>query len=249
MRPYQEDYVAYVPARNGPFAGSEHPGGSCDGLAVLADGMGGHAGGATASRIVCDAFVSDFTAASFAGTVPQRLTHALDAANTALQGAVAASPHLEGMGSTLIGVAISGGELQWISVGDSPLYLVRGGDLALLNEDHSLAPALDQMAADGRITLEQARADPRRHMLRSAVTGDEIEMIDLARRPLVLAQGDVIVLASDGIHTLEADEIVRIVRGYRADGSAAIAAALIRAVDNARIPMQDNTSVIVVRVL
>lgn len=241
--------MAFVPNPGMPRPGSEHPGGGCDSLAVLADGMGGHAGGATASRLVCDTFISDFTAAGSVGTVPQRLTHALDAANDAVQVAVAASPHLDGMGSTLVGVAISGAELQWVSVGDSPLYLVRGGDLALLNEDHSLAPALDQMAADGRITLEQSRTDPRRHMLRSAVTGDEIEMIDLARRPLALAPGDVVVLASDGIHTLDGDEILRIVRGYRADGSAAIADALIRAVDNARIPMQDNTSVIVVRVL
>ena len=137
--------------------------------------------------------------------------------------------------------------MQWVSVGDSPLYLCRNGEIALLNEDHSLAPALDQMARDGKITFEQARQDPRRHMLRSAVTGEILELVDISQKPLPIEYGDVFLLASDGIHSLEEAEIARTVVAYMNDGALAVAQALIRAVENMRAPHQDNTTVVAVR--
>jgi protein phosphatase len=217
-------------------------------LGVLADGMGGHAGGALASRTVCDAFVARYEAAD-EKIVRNRLIVALEAANDAIASKVDAAPDLDGMGSTVIGALFSAEGLEWISVGDSPMYLFRRGELATLNEDHSLAPALDQMAAEGKITVEQARNNPRRHMLRSAVTGEEIDLIDVSQRPLVLETGDWVVLASDGIHTLEAEEIARVVAGYAAEGPAAVAGALIRNVEAARDAYQDNTTVLVVSVV
>ena len=90
-----------------------------------------------------------------------------------------------------------------MSVGDSPLLLFRRGEIALLNEDHSLAPELDRLAKIGRITAEQAKTDPRRHMLRSAVTGEELDLVDVSRKPLVLEAGDYVILASDGVQTLD----------------------------------------------
>ena len=66
------------------------------------------------------------------------------------------------MGSTLIGAAFSEQGVEWISVGDSPLYLYRRGEIALLNEDHSLAPELDRLVAAGRLSPAEARRDPRR---------------------------------------------------------------------------------------
>ncbi len=216
-------------------------------IAVLADGMGGHAGGAIASRLVCEAFLGSIVQAP--GPNPERLRGGLEAANNALSAEVESQPALAGMGSTLIGTLFGHEGLEWVSVGDSPLYLYRAGEVALLNEDHSLAPALDQMAAEGRLTFEQARNDPRRHLLRSAVTGDELELVDLSKRALELRDGDYVVLASDGIHTLEPGEIARVITAYHADGCEAVAAALIRAVEQMRDPHQDNTTVAVVRPL
>jgi protein phosphatase len=86
-------------------------------------------------------------------------------------------------------------------------------------------------------------------MLRSAVAGEDIELIDQPRRPLALVAGDWIVLASDGIHTLEPDEIARFVMGYAETGPAEVAAALIREVDARREPYQDNATVLVVEVV
>ena len=151
------------------------------------------------------------------------------------------------MGSTLVGAAFGPGGIEWVSVGDSPLYLFRRGEVAVLNEDHSLAPELDRLVAAGQLTPEDARRDPRRHMLRSAVTGDEIDLVDISRQPLALEIGDYIVLASDGVETLDTDEIARIIRGYAKDGAAAVATAIIRAVEALREPHQDNATVLVVR--
>lgn len=243
-RAYQEDSLALLPGESPIDVGSTPPGGGCSLLAVLADGMGGHRGGAAASRLVCQTFAAGFVGTGAA--VSDRLTAGLNAANAAIEVAIAADPALDGMGSTLVAVAVCDHELRWISVGDSPLYLHRRGEIAVLNEDHSLAPALDQMVQNGKLTAEQARNDPRRHMLRSAVSGEPIDLVDLSSTPLALQAGDVVVLASDGVHTLEPDEIARLVTAYAAEGSQAIADALIRAVDAARSPFQDNTSVIVV---
>ncbi len=245
-RHHQEDAAALWPgpATTGAHLEREPEDGML--VAVLADGMGGHAGGAKASRTVCANFLGAFAKA--AAPVRERLRTGMTAANHAVGQEAEADHSLNGMGSTLVGAAFGSDGLEWVSVGDSPLYLWRRGEIALLNEDHSLAPLLDELAREGRITPEQARTDSRRHMLRSAVTGDEIELVDLAKHPLELFGGDHIVLASDGIHTLDPTEIARIVAAYAQDGPKAIAAALVRSVDNIRDPHQDNCTVVVVRV-
>jgi protein phosphatase len=150
------------------------------------------------------------------------------------------------MGCTLVGTAFGTAGVEWVSVGDSPMFLVRAGQIFLLNEDHSLAPEIDRLAAAGKMSWEDAQSDPRRHFLRSALTGAEIELIDRSRLPLVLEPGDVVIIASDGIQTLSHTEILGVVEAHRARGPDAIADALLGAVDAAGDLYQDNTTVVVV---
>lgn len=240
---------------------------------VLADGMGGHAGGAVASITVCESFLAAMSgsldlgdrdhraesahvtagvarsdASSEADATRQRMMRALTVCNLAINDSVESEPLLEGMGATLIGAEIDDRGLTWISVGDSPLYLCRRGEIAQLNEDHSLAPMLDRLAAEGAMSREDALADSRRHVLRSVVMGELPPLIDLPAKPLALAAGDVVVLASDGIHTIDTDEMARIAASYLGDGAGAIADAMLRAVESQRDPYQDNTTLIVIKV-
>jgi len=278
-RNYQEDAAAFWPGvATFKLELSVPPPPNGKIMAILADGMGGHAGGAIASQSACETFLSGVSGLTDLG--PFRSTTleptvaldedgaeappatdvaepagdlwaALHAANAKIAEQTDANPALSGMGTTFVGVEFQADKestrVNWISVGDSPLYLYRSREVALLNEDHSLAPALDLLAAEGTITEEAARNDPRRHMLRSAVTGDELDMIDLSRRPLLLEAGDVIILASDGIHTLSESEIARIVTAYGDDGCQGIANALIRSIENQRVPHQDNATIMIIR--
>lgn len=246
-RPYQEDAAGVWPG-DGPFAPVGAPGLPEDValVAILADGMGGHTGGSLASSTLCSVFLDSFVRGS--GGSHQKLEASLLAANDALRRKVEAKPALSGMGATLVGTVFGRDGLGWISVGDSPMYLYRKGELVQLNEDHSLAPVIDRLVEQGKMSAEEARLDPRRHYLRSAVTGDEIEMVDTPERPLALAAGDVVLISSDGIHTLEPQAIGRLIGTHHGDGPEAIVKAIIRAVDGAGEPHQDNTTVIAVSV-
>ena len=237
-RNYQEDASLIWTSDPGEAPGETRT------LALLADGMGGHAGGALASHTICDKFLASFAAEK--GAVLEALMTALGVANDAIAAKVADNPLLTGMGSTLVAVSCTPTGINWVSVGDSPLLLWRRGEIAQLNADHSLGPDLDALAAAGKITASEAKRDPRRHMLRSAVTGEDIDLVDLSKQELAFEVGDCVIVASDGLQTLDNSEIARIVAAYVKDGATAVAKALIRAIDNLRELHQDNATVIVV---
>ncbi len=232
-RPYQEDDFGTL---EGGLAGD---GGPPAVLMVLADGMGGEAGGAVASRAVVETFLNRFPGAD--GPACDRFRTCLDDATDALHGRVSADPGLDGMGSTVVAAHYDGRELSWLSVGDSPMWLFSGGRLARLNADHSMAPVLDRLARDGGMSPEEARDDGRRNMLRSAVTVSAAELVDCARRSCRLRPRDCLLIASDGLQTLSDEDIER--RLAAADGDAEAAAdALFSAVRDAAGPRQDNVT-------
>ena len=232
-RPYQEDDYGYVEVEIGAAGGPPAV------LMVLADGMGGEVGGATASRCVVEAFMRRIREVE--GETERRLDACLDAANRDVRTQVDADPDLEGMGSTVVAAVYDGRSVSWLSVGDSPMWLFTEGRLVRLNADHSMAPILDRMAEVGEITREEALGDRTRHMLRSAVTGSEVDPIDRGRRVCRLEEGDYLLLASDGIETLAEEEIERCLAAAHG-GVKATADALLSAVKAAARPHQDNVT-------
>ena len=236
-RAYQEDDFRIV-----GFPGGDPDG--CDLLLVLADGMGGHRGGAQASRAAISAFVDTFGQAG--GGVATRLRVSLDAANAAVGQYAADQPHYAGMGCTLVACVVTdGAAAHWISVGDSPLWRLRaGGDGGLdrLNADHSMRPVFEDLVRLGRMTDEEVDGGAA-HQLRSAVTGEALHLVDEAAPPVRLEVGDRIVLASDGLETLPETEIRRLCAGRRP--SDAIVSDLLAAVEAEGRRSQDNTTVVV----
>ena len=216
-------------------------------LAVLADGVGGQTGGQVASQTAVNSFLATFNASS-ATSVAAKLGAALNQANTVLAVSVNNRPELDGMGCTLVGVHIGEHGLQWISVGDSPLFLFRGGKLIRLNADHSMKPVIEEAVRQGKISQEDALRHPDRNAIRSAVSGEALTMIDTPVAPMPLNKRDVILLASDGLLTLSVDEIVKVLGDHADALPQVIANALVKAVTSKQKPRQDNTTVQVIKV-
>ena len=235
-RPCQEDNFRILAFR-------EQDGAGCDALLVVADGMGGHRGGARASEVAVAAFGDRFVEA--AGGLGVRLRQALEAANAAIGAAAAAEPGCAGMGCTLVACAVAGDDWRWISVGDSVLWLLGAEGLRRLNADHSMRPVLEDLVALGRMTPEELAADRSVHQLRSALMGEELALIDEGAPPRRLRAGDRIVLATDGLETLTRDEVAQAC-AVGADPSDAVAE-LLRRVEAASRSSQDNTTVVVYR--
>ena len=230
-----------------PADGVAQPEGESGGLlAVLADGMGGHTGGAVAGQTACSTFAQVFAAA--ATPYDKRLQSALDASNEALAKGVEENAALRGMGCTIVAAWMDTLGIRWASVGDSLLLLYRFPDVIRLNADHSLGSFLDEQVRQNRISASEAKQHQNRNALRSALTGSKIDLVDLRSEPLELQAGDWILIASDGICSLEGDEIADVVYNYRQSTPAEMADGLIAAVVRKGVAGQDNTTVVAIRV-
>ena len=215
---------------------------------ILADGMGGHQGGAAASRIAVSTFSEAFKTMS--GTIEERLRNSLDAANAAIGRHADENTHCRGMGCTLVACVVTNDEVaRWISVGDSPLWLLHAADgdgdrsIQRLNDDHSMKPVLEELVRLGRLSSEEAARGPA-HQLRSALMGDELGLVDEGQR-IPLSTGDRMIVASDGLETLSLAEIQRICE--RSSTATEAATELLTNVEAVGRRSQDNATVIIYR--
>ncbi len=167
-----------------------------DSLLVVCDGMGGHAAGQTASSMAVKTFTAALAEDGDEGPDLNRLKRACKAANSAVFEAAKGNPAWEGMGSTIVVVAIRGGELGLVNVGDSPAYLFRNGSVKLISQDHSW-PA--EQVRLGVIKPEEAADHPLKHRLTRAI--GVWESIQSYTDKMKVEAGDTIVLCSDGIET------------------------------------------------
>ncbi|MGB5836331.1 MAG: protein phosphatase 2C domain-containing protein [Albidovulum sp.] len=240
-RDYQEDAII-----------TDFPAGADAGVVVLADGMGGHAAGDVASKIVVTEVFSDlkFESANFSefeSNIPNYLTSATANANECVREHVMENPRTNGMGATLVAAVMVENRMYWMSIGDSPLYHLRNGKLRQLNEDHSMAPQIDYMVKSGLLDEESARNHPDRNCLTSVILGGRVAKSDCPVEPFKLAVGDIVVISSDGLQYLEEAKIERILNKYRRRKSAEIAEHLLKAIEDLADPDQDNVSFAVVK--
>ena len=232
---------------------TDFPAGAGMGFAVLSDGMGGHAAGDVASKIVVTEIFSELKMQSGNPKVLEEdisaiLQTAVLSANDCVRYHSEVNPETMGMGATLIAPVLLEDRLYWISVGDSPLYLFRDGRLTRLNEDHSMMSQIDYMVSHGMMERDVAANHPDRHALTSVLIGGEIAKIDCPARPVRVRPNDIIVVASDGLQYLPDDQIADLVGRNARQSSAEIGAELLRALEELDDPDQDNISLCVIRV-
>ncbi|OYW47774.1 MAG: hypothetical protein B7Z31_15295 [Rhodobacterales bacterium 12-65-15] len=165
-----------------------------------------------------------------------------DLANDTLRQHTRTHPETEGMGATLVVPALVENRLWWLSVGDSPLYLYRGGKLSQLNEDHSMAPQIDFMVTSGLMDAATAKHHPDRNCLISVLMGTRIPKIDCPAKPVELQAGDIVVCASDGLQFLTNAQIEKVLAKYRKNRSTEIAERLLEELGKLGDPDQDNIS-------
>jgi PPM family protein phosphatase len=177
-------------------------------LLVVADGMGGHRGGATASRLAGETVKAKYLD-SGATDIPSALRDALALANRRIYSEAQSNPDLRGMGTTTSALAVRDGKGWFAHVGDSRIYLIRGEEIKQLTDDHSLVAT---MMREGLLTAKEAENHPRRNVLqRSVGVGEDVE-IDV-RGPFELREGDIFILCSDGLHGLvKEDELKEVAR-------------------------------------
>ena len=168
-------------------------------LLAVADGMGGHAAGDVASKVVIHALEHlDDDAPS--GDMLQSLRAAVFEGSEHLREVIRESPQLEGMGTTLTAILFAGGRLALCHVGDSRAYLVRDGEFHQITHDDTFVQTLID---DGRITAEEANTHPQRSLLLRALNGQEVEP-DLSMREV--RAGDRYMLCSDGLSGVVSEE-------------------------------------------
>ena len=240
-RDYQEDSLI-----------ANFPQGQETGFAVLADGMGGHLSGDVASALVMSEVYSQIKRKEM--LLDKRITdisallyNTAMAANTCVTQHIAEKPDTYGMGATLLACVIRGDDLYCVSVGDSPLFLFRDGELRQLNQDHSMAPQIDMMVNVGAMDPEGGRNHPDRNTLTSAIAGAEIDKIDCPDEPTAVLPGDIILVASDGLQFLSNDAIAKILQETKDARSADITEALLSAISDLDDPEQDNTAFSVIK--
>jgi len=171
-------------------------------LFVVADGMGGHAGGDVASAIALSRVIEADKPFASAKDAEFALQSALIAANSLLAETVFEHPELTGMGTTVSAMIRSGSSVAIAHIGDSRIYRMRDGKLEQITADHTF---VQRLVDSGRITPEEAAVHPRRSVL-MRVLGDvdaapEIDTMVLDTRP-----GDRWLLCSDGLSSYVSDD-------------------------------------------
>jgi serine/threonine protein phosphatase PrpC len=192
------------------------------GIFVVCDGMGGQAAGEVASKMGVDVLLqyfrshhSDATKQTPNGEIgsscAQSLAHAIQLANKTIFQAGQQQNGRNGMGSTIVAALVRGNSLAIANVGDSRIYLVRGGTIQQLTQDHSLV--MEQVRR-GYITLEQAQQSEMQNIILRALGSEEVVEADI--EDLVTLPGDILIMASDGLtRYVPEEDILKTVQGRR----------------------------------
>jgi len=220
-------------------------------LWVLADGMGGHAGGEVASQITIETIPQEFqrqldsepSSSPPAATVERFVVQTIEAANQRIREQATQHAEIKGMGTTVVVVAITrtqqGSQAIIAHSGDSRAYIFRNKCLSLWTKDHTL---MEERLALNLITPEQVRTHPLRHVLTKALGIDPQALPTVTTYPL--EPTDLLLLCSDGLTKMLDNPEIQTLMTREAPHSDRIKNTLVDTAN--RLGGEDNTTVIVI---
>lgn len=182
-------------------------------LAVVCDGMGGLHCGEVASQTAALKLKEDFKAQHPIGDIPAFFKKEIVALDSQVAGLRDARNRLLHAGCTIVAVILDGDRLYWMTAGDSEIFVIRGEEIAAVNQKHNYKLQLDEMAAYGRIDVKQYQQElSRGEQLLSYLGVGDIAVWDINDVPFRPRNGDYIALCTDGVTgTIPPPELCRLV--------------------------------------
>lgn len=229
-RASQQDNIGYIGVDNGAFA-------------VVADGMGGLADSDRVSQTVVQSMINyckGLKAESLRTNIPAIISRTNSDINRML-----GENGIYKSGSTVVCAYAESDKMNWVSIGDSRIYLYRAGSLLQLNREHVYETELTLQSVNGMISYRDVQANTKKRLLTSFIGMGEIKHIDYNLSPVTVLRGDRILLSTDGVfNTLTDSEIAAIID--KSPDAPAMADNLEKAVLKKRNPYQDNFSLILI---
>jgi serine/threonine protein phosphatase PrpC len=173
-------------------------------LVAVADGVSGEEGGEIASRTAIDVTVRAYQGSPAAWDVPKRLHRAAQQANIEIHDRALVVTELRRMATTLTALVVDGGMVHVAHVGDSRLYLIRGGTILQKTKDHTVAADRRRI---GIISAERAKDHPGRSVLTRSLGRELIAAVDRIAFPI--QSDDVLLVCSDGLYNVLSDDEIR----------------------------------------
>ncbi len=181
-----------------------------EGLVVVCDGMGGHAGGKIASNTAVDMLIQAYRASYPNDSLDVFLTESVESMDRKISALTDASGRPLHAGSTVVSVILRGDALFWVSVGDSRIYVFRKEELIQATEDHTYQSVLDEqkqqgLLEDGEYLLQSRQGEA----LVSFLGVNGLPKMDITQTPFQVQKDDKILLMSDGLYKLVPDEEIQ----------------------------------------
>jgi len=182
-------------------------------LLIVADGMGGHNGGKTASTNAIDVISKNILAGYrkdlSCEETDDLLVSSIQIANQSVYEEAFKNAELKGMGTTAVVALVSGDMLHTANVGDSRLYVYSGKKLSQVTTDHSY---VESLVLKGLISKDEAKTHPQKNVITRAIGADMDIEIDIFRNSI--AENDVILMCTDGLHGLVSErDIKKVLKG------------------------------------
>lgn len=186
------------------------------GIVVVSDGMGGLESGKIASEMAIETFTGDYDEKFLEKEQIEILIDAAKKTDEKLTKIKSESGNLIKSGSTVVSIIIFRKNLIWCSVGDSRAYLLRGGDLVQITQDHNYYAVLTEKMNAGILTSQEYEKEKKHgESLISFLGIGNLSLIDYSKMPIELMKDDRIILMSDGLYKIVTDfEIKRILDNF-----------------------------------